>query len=401
MNLKVLKILIKLLNTANSCRCVNEKFSKSISRRTTLKSLGALATTSGVASVPVRSLTSETIDYPKLISGDTVVEYISVPKDWDQQRRHAKDVLEQVRPEFQRIVGVLGTELTGTSETFGGHPGLEISVVIDPETDALTQLPDEIQGINVSTKEKQGVFTTCSSETRDDNCTNNEKNDYVEGGQNVGWTQQTNGTSCCRVTYNGAEHLLTCGHAFWENCDDATSNDLTNRVAEAGTDGEKIGETAKVDVQGDWSIIDTSHGGNYYDVIDDNNNYPKVVGYVTKDTLDYWASSTDYCAEQMGRSTGHTTGQVENVNANYTFSDCTDMRGEGVRTKANTAEGDSGGPTYMIRNGDAFLICVTCYGYDPYSQVCDFYTLGDIGGGIGAYWLANNADLTFGDNLSI
>ena len=148
-------------------------------------------------------------------------------------------------------------------------------------------------------------------------------------------------------------------------------------------------------------MIDKSRGGEYPSTIDDNVDYPTVVGYVTKATLDYWASDTDFCMNQMGRSTGSTTGQIQNVNADYSNFSCTDMYGEGVRTKANTAEGDSGAPTYVVRNGGAYLICVTAYGYDPYGFVCGDRTLGDIGGGIGAYYLANNEGIEFGDNISI
>ena len=187
--------------------------SRTTGRRTVLRGMTAGIGTAAFGTQTTRSQNPPTVEYPKLVSGDTVVEYISVPEDWDHQRRRASRTLSSVRDRFERIEGVRATELTRTDETFGGHPGLEISVIVDPESNARRQLPEEPNGIPVSATAGETVFAaSCSSETTEDNCTNNEKTNRVEGGQNLGWTEQANGTSCCRMTYNGERtttHLWT------------------------------------------------------------------------------------------------------------------------------------------------------------------------------------------------
>lgn len=371
-----------------------------LDRRTILESVGSTIGLSGIAGIVKGRKQNDTITYPKFVSGAEVIDYIEVPKDWDQHRLHVKEVLNENREQLESPKGVISTEMVEGEEKYGGKTGFAIQVVVNDRYEEGSH-PEQQDGVKIKIEHSEnGYFTGGACEDQDtssDNCTNNEDTDRVDGGQNLGWAElDAKGSSGCRCSYNGSEALLTGGHLFWKNCDDATSNDLTGRNAEAVS--ELVGETTKVDVKGDWAVVDNSFGGEYTYYIDDNDAFPYVDGYITEDTLDAWVS-TDDCLVKMGRTTGLTHGAVKATNVSYTNPDCTDMRGEGVKTNASFAEGDSGCPTYRNSNGDAYIASITCYRYDvQYLDTACFNKKGDKSAGITADWIVNNSGVSIGSN---
>lgn len=370
-----------------------------ISRRRALKGSGATILGSFSLLSEGGGRSPSTVKLPMLVSGDKVVKYLEVPADWNQHRRHATDVLRRVRDRLERVPGVVGTELGQSSQTFGGHGGLKIYALVTDEYGPKSELPSEVEGIEVAVERAPDVYPGCSGPGSSDNCTNSEDDKIIQGGEIVGWANGSYGTSTIKVNYDGSEHLLHCGHVFWSDCTDAESGGLTDRTAQAN--GTKIGETVAVDVKGDWSTIDTSHGGDYRYKIDDNDTFPTIAGYVTKSTLDHWASiSSDPCVRQMGTTTGKTYGKTYRTNADFTNWDCTNMRNEGVRTKCNFGDGDSGGPTWHLHNGDAYMISCTGYFYNADGYACDLLK-GRQSAGIGAYWLKSNTPMDFAGNATV
>lgn len=371
-----------------------------LSRRSVLKT-GGTAVFSSIALMRGASA-RETVEVPKLISDGEVVAWLEVPRAWKEHRQHARDVLQDKRVELEDTTGVRGTELGRSSKKYGGEHGLQIFALVDDAYwESEEDLPSEIEGIPVGEESAPEVRAGgCSGPGTADNCVNHEKDKTVYPGEDVGWVGHGDGTACTRVEYNGSEHLLHCGHVFWRDCDDANSGGLTGREAEA--EGKKLGETVKVDVPGDWSVIDTSLGGDYFYDIDDNDTDPKIVGYVTGVTLDNWASTdTDPCMRQMGCTTGKTYGKVYRTDADYTVSGCTDMRDEGVRTKCDFGQGDSGGPTWHLQDGEAYLVSVTGYYYNPDGLVCGGLEKGRQSAGLGAFWLANNEPISFNEDKTV
>ncbi|WP_396612069.1 hypothetical protein ACH9L7_01945 [Haloferax sp. S1W] len=378
-----------------------------LTRRKALSTLGAAVTMSGLGTTVQAS--ESKVDHPMLVSGDNVVKWLSVPADWEQHRKHAIEALGTARDRLGTTPKVVGTELEQSRDRYGGHNGFQISVILDKDDKSVQRervrnnLPEEVDDIPISSRDSAESFAgSCDDQdTVDDNCTNNESTDTVQGGQNVGWVEQGNGTSCCGVKYNGEQCLLTAAHNFYNpgNCSSSDENDLIGRVADAAE--EEIGEVIEADIKGDWALIDDSRGGDYPNEIDDNDEFPSVKGHVTKPTLDHWASdsSNSPCVYNMGRQTGLTSGKIMNTNANWTAI-CSNMRNHGVRSRANFADGDSGSPTYHLEDGDAYIISVTGYGYDPYGFACG-QKKSDKSGGIGAYWLAENKDVKFGENSTV
>jgi len=388
-------------------------------RRSILKAGGATALGGSSMVSVVRGLSSSTVKIPRYISGDEVTEHLEVPKDWNQQRLHASKVLNENRDRFEEIPGVRGTELGGLprensekyttlstpTETDTSTPSTGEYGEYDPlriyaltgERYEVGALPSEKDGITITTEPAPGGGPGCSGPGSSDNCTNHESGDVIQGGEDVGRTGFGDGTACCKVVFNGNESLLHCGHVFWTDCDDANSGGLENRDAEA--EGERIGEVEEIDVNGDFSIIDNDFGGDYKWVIDDNNSFPAVNGIVSQSTIHAYAGgdSPNPCVNQMGCTTGRTVGHVYRAESSYTpNTPCTNLRNEGVRTRCNFGQGDSGGPTYEVTNNGAKLISVTSY-YTSFSEtVCGGNERGPQSTGISAYWIRNNRPVYFG-----
>lgn len=186
---------------------------------------------------------------------------------------------------------------------------------------------------------------------------------------------------------------------FWNDCDEATSNNLTGRVANAW--GEPIGTVEAINVRGDYSIIDGEYGGNYTASLDDNRTSPALVGYATKVACEYWntlprRSRPDLYS--MGATTGVTTGTITRTGGSYTWPGCTNMENAGIHTDCRAGQGDSGGPTFLIYEEDAYLINITSYYYLGTHVACNGALIGVNSAGIAAWWLANNTAISFNSN---
>lgn len=369
-------------------------------RRKFLK-YGSAGLVAGVTSLTTVAASNPTkVDIPKLISGGEVVEYLSVPEDWSEHRNYVSKKIETARAEFHNIPGVKGVELGQSSQEFGGDNGLQIFVLIDEDySPGEVQIGSTWRSIPISKEVEPKGGPGCDDDGSADNCNaGGAGNDIVNGGEQVGWDNGGYGSATCKVEYNSSEHLLHCGHVFWDDCNDANSGGLDNRLAKSK--GEKIGKTVKVDVAGDWSVIDRSEGGDYYYSIDDFEHNPTIVGYVAEEAIDRWASqSTDPCVNQAGITTGLTRERVYRSNTDYSGVSCTNFHNEGVRTKCNFAQGDSGGPTYYRDGSDAYLISVTAsYLNYRFDKICNGSNLGYQSAGTSAYWLINNEPISLNND---
>jgi hypothetical protein len=337
------------------------------------------------------------VDYPKLISGDHVVEWLSVPKDWDQHRINVIQVYNRIRKWLQSLPGVVGSGLVRSDRTYGGQNGFQIKIILSADADQSgVDIPGTIDGIQTMTERSPERWGLADCSINTDNCTNRDHSDRVGGGDVVGWVDGGYGTATCRVAVDDTLRLLHCGHVFWHDCTDATTADIPGRVAAAWH--ERIGTVESINVQGDYSIINGQYGGDYVAVIDDNRTFPTMVGYVTEVACAYWNTLPRRdrpCLYNMGSSTGLTTGTITGTGISYTHPRCTTMMNEGILTDCTAGEGDSGGPTFLLHNGDAYLVNITSYYYIGAGKVCNKAHVGIESGGIAAWWIATNTNITF------
>jgi len=383
-----------------------------ITRRAALKGVsGALFATT--ISTGVVSGSSDTTELPGLISGGEVVEWITVPTAWYEQKEHAKRVLNEKRSELERKTGVIGAQLGQSPNTYDGKNGLQIEVLTNDSTQLdKSAIPSQVDGVEVAIEEQGSPqLGGCDAKYGTDNCVNINDDTYVKGGQNmVDWGAEK-GSACIRIDdKNGNERMLTVAHLFWGNCDDANSQISTGETA-ATYDGDSnwtaVGEVDIYDINADYAFIKKDgRNATYSNKIDDEDFIPRVVGYVSYDLLDSWASESDPpCIRNAGPTTGKTGGRVKKVNANYAEPDCVDYDGNGVRTSCDIAEGDSGSPTYYMYYGNAYLISATS-SYDPlvgpFYIDCPEYSDRSYGGGrsmgAAAYWIEAEQNVqNFGD----
>lgn len=377
-------------STSNSDRLENKT-----TRRHTLKSMGISASALSLGQNLLNlGKPTQMVELPKLKDGDEVVKWFKVPKKWNEQRKHASTVLGKTRTSLEAQPGVVGTQLVKSDQSYSGVNGLQIEVLIDGGKMPKPDIPPKVEGVHIKQSKAPDIHEAGCSDPSGD-CVNYDTSKGVAGGEQLCWKQNGSvewcGTATCMVT-DSADNLfmLHCGHVFWEDCADAQNNGILYRKA-ARRDGTEIGKVVDYQVDGDWSIIDTSQGGNFFGYIDDNDDLPNVRGYVTKNTLDYWASiDNEPCLSKMGTTTGETRGRLYTTESSFTVEDCTDMEGHGVYTYADMGQGDSGGPTWHWYNGDAYMVCNTGYylyehqQYDPCGNKA-----GQDSGGIAAYRIAD------------
>lgn len=337
------------------------------------------------------------VDYPKLISGDHVVEWLSVPKDWDRHRIDVIQVYDRVRKWLHSLPGVVGTGIVRSDRTYGGQNGFQIKITLAADAgQSMGEIPGEIDGIQTTAERSPDRWSLADCSINTGNCTNREQNDTVSGGDVVGWVDGGYGTATCRITVNGTQRLLHCGHVFWHNCADATSADISGRVAVA--EDERLGTVESIDVQADYSIIDGQYGGEYAAVIDDNSTFPPLIGHVTEVACAYWSTLPRRdrpCLYNMGGTTGLTTGTITGTDISYTRPHCTTMKQAGIVTDCTAGEGDSGGPTFLLHKDDAYLVNITSYYYVGTETVCNGARVGIESAGLAAWWLATNTNITF------
>lgn len=354
--------------------------------------LGSLTTLSGCNS----SSSHKTVRYPKIVSGDRVVQWMTIPRDWDRHRSYVRKVYNRVRGWLHGLQGVVGTTLVRSDRTYGGHNGLRIKIIVaSGASQSGSNVPGEIDGVLTTTEPAPDWWGPANCSVKTENCTNRSEGDTISGGERVGWRNGGYGTATCRVTVNGKQRLLHCGHVFWEDCADATRG-VTGRVAVSGN--ERIGTVESVSISGDYSVINRKYGGDYATTIDDNHTYPELVGHATEVACEYWSTlprRSQPCLYKMGSTTGVTTGTIIGTGMSFTVPSCTNMKHEGIHTDCNAGQGDSGGPTFLLHNGKAYLVNMISYYYIGTRTACNGMRVGVNSAGIPAWWIAKNTDITF------
>lgn len=372
----------------NPDKCEGE----SIKRRDALKALGSSTIALATLSTTIAGASQKTKEVPELLSAGEVVKYMEVPVDWHQHVKHAREAKKKLTEQIGDLPNVFSTALVGQKEEFGGKRGLQIRVQVKDRLRA-TNIPDRVDDIPVLTEPAPQSHGPAG-------CYNNEQESHAAGGELVGWANGGYGTCTGAVWSSSTEkQLLHCAHVFWDDCNDAKYGDIVGRkVARMGTE---IGEVVEYDRKGDYVLIDNQGYNSTFERHIEESDYsrPDLIGWVSRSKIDSMASSsTGDDVNKVGATHGLNSGEIVASSKSFTF-DCFNFHDEGVEATTDFANGDSGGPVYIMRNGDAYITHVASYRYYDRGTVTTCSgSSASVGNAVGqaAYYIDNNENVTFG-----
>lgn len=163
------------------------------SRRRMLQTTG-IAATAGIPVVSSASAT-ETVDIPILESPDGVEKWETVPRAWDEHRKHTRRVRQRVTDAYLNRPGVKEVSVVGGDDSIGWKRRLKIRVEIDSEANSLS-IPDTADGIGVETAKHRN---------RDEiGCYNDTHYTPIPGG--VVGTVNGSGTIACVVSHDSTNN---------------------------------------------------------------------------------------------------------------------------------------------------------------------------------------------------
>ena len=328
-------------------------------RRGALKSIGlGIAGVSGISQL---GLTDDYVEITTEIGRDENATE-SVPKEWYEYEERVDEALHVAREKYKSMDDIQGVSIVPSDQTRGGKRvnKLEISVASASLNTQAISLPDEVNQIPTTTAEATNLIPALGG------CYNDGDYYGLKGGQTVS-TDYLNGgygTSCCRVTKNGAEYILTANHLFGD-CDGSGNwgENLYNQ--------ERVGEVFQYNDTMDWVLVDRSGGQPYRDYIDSSARGDlQVASHFTRSGLKNLMSSNTTVYKQ-GCSSGRKTGQIRKINGDW-GNGCIQLGGDGVTVSNNIISGDSGGPIYAdssLSYGDVSIISLTVARPDSMSRL--------------------------------
>ncbi len=339
------------------------------SRRSFLRGAGgaALAATAGCLT---RVGPWRQVRVPTLLAGDEVVHSRQVPKTWVEH----VEVVETARRKLGEIAwefdGVTTLKVTRSDVRYGGRPGLGLAVELSrPEGEI--HLPDEIDGVPV--RLESGRERGLSA------CYNDRDFDPIPGGVVVEPTEgDAFGTACCRVSDEGDDRLLTAAH-LWRSCRGGV-----DVGAPAYQSGRRIGRIARYDTAMDVALIEPLDGVDFDGTIKLERPTHRAVEGVVSD----WGLAVLVTGEQevenVGASSGYTSGVLTAKDVDEGWNRCVDFAGRGVEAEYRNVVGDSGGPVFHSRDGDAYLVALQQMWVERVGTDCSSQIAGDRGRGTAA-----------------
>jgi len=300
-----------------------------ISRR---KAIKATATVSSLPflSQPVLGETtqSETVDIPVVKHRGKVVHSKEFPKEWKEEIDNVRGTYDEVKKTWADIKGVKEVNRVRSDEEVNGRNLTQLNVeIVEEEYEG--GIPDEVNGVPVQISEWNEPKLGGA-------CENNQDYSDIPGGVVNGTGSGSWGTACCRIWDGDKYTLMTAYHIFSDSCGDSVMNEVIHQH------GQEVGPIDTQLADGDFVLAkdNSSSVSLSQDVMTQNGRVP-MKGAVT----DLDALMSDYEGVQStGCSTGYTSGYVDAYP--ITGSGCYDFNDEGVRTTCESAQGDSGGPTY-------------------------------------------------------
>lgn len=312
-----------------------------------------------------------------------------VPKSTLKYRKKVRSAKKKIE-DIVHNNGIRIVSITkNVDKTISGYPVTQLKVYIASEGDS-NDVPETVDGIPVAI-ERSPELTPYG----DEHCKNIQDYDLVPGGVQVeGGVEDSTGnedaygTSAYKVIDldNNKNYLLTASHVVEHKEDDTTCDaGVGTRVDQHD---QKIGYVDQASQTGDWAVIELSSDtdvSGFDDAIEytkpDPDDRREFYGWYTKTGIEDLVASTEKTVYQQGIVSGHSNGFLEDFEVsayiscpNYSGPWSTD--GEGIKTGAYGAEGDSGGPYFTERTSDDRLELVGYLTMGPKDS--DYVTSGEV-----------------------
>lgn len=302
---------------------------------------------------------TEYVEIVTHVQGDQPKFTKEVPKSWYDHHKTAKQAKETIRKRYAGRDGFERFSVTSFDHYFGGMRGFAVKVGIT-SSDLADQLPSEIDGVPVVTEEyKEPVLTACYNDIDKDDLPGGV---IFDGGGTSG-TQfyiDTDGDG----SYE--QYLMTAAHVTGDECYNQVGTDVTQKGDTWGTIIQQSSNTDTVVCEANSGYSVTN------EILEQDGTTRFVTGSVSEDGLGVLVSSTTDTVTKTGDSLGTNSNLVLDENVSTGISSCVDYNDEGVRVDNNGAPGDSGGPIYDIRDGDAYILSITSGGlYETGDTDCD------------------------------
>lgn len=340
----------------------------SINRRTALKTFGGVAAGVGGFSYLGVARGGDFVEIPTVTRHGEVVETKRVPRKWYEHTKRAHRVLDNRRQALGRKRGVVTLGLSRSKEKFGGKNGSQISVGIDPESGAKENIPNDVDGIPVTTREVENI------EPENSPCHGPGNPDPMPGGVYNQYVAAPAGTSCVKVADandSSNTYMLSAAHNFRDDGNDCSEDIIGNIIYQ---ESGQIGRVVDYSAEMDYAVYDKSES----DITFKPEIYSDLIvnGQYTKWGVDDLKSDGDH-VNKHGMVTGETEAVVSETGVS-TNGLCWSLGGEGVKFSDTSdsnpgvsTNGDSGSPWYNLSGGYALMIGMHSAGTDEISNFSD------------------------------
>ncbi|MEZ3142572.1 hypothetical protein [Halobaculum sp. MBLA0143] len=322
-------------------------------RRSALKSLGIGVL--GVGTVPVASADKK-VTVVTGRSGSEPVARETVPRRWYEHAKAARRVKSNLSRRYAANDAVVDVAIGRGDSKIGRLWKNTVEVDVQRGAASSLSLPDSAEGVAVNTN----AVDRTDNEIELQFCNNMGDYDGIVGGvetraiQDGDNTLDSTATMCCPVTKGSTQYALVANHMFLPDksqCDGNWDKRLYQDDA-----NDYIGQVERYNEELDYALVKP------YDptmtiqnrVVGESWADGSIVGHATLDGLQIYMSG-ETPVRKMGVSTGRNSGRIKRLNADFT-SGCPSINGEGIRTGAEGAKGDSGGPHYVTTEMDGVLI---------------------------------------------
>lgn len=325
------------------------------SRRTVLRTVGGSSAFIGIGLVGSASASDGQEKIVTHKRGDTPVKTKDVPKEWKSHVDTASKAKSELAQNYGNRNDVKTFSLRRADERYGGKHGFTIHVRVT-SNQAKDELPDSARGVPTS-------FSEYIPPKPDGSCYNTGDWDSCPGGV----TFNGGGTSGSQFYHdydgdgNREAHILTAAHLFGDECSDQVGDTATQTNDDWGTVKAHSGPLDAV-------LCHPNSGFGVDNRIIQQTGDIDVVGHVTKSGLQDMCTNNEYIGK-MGKATGNHSGTLEECE--YKASTCDDLKGEGVKYSIEAAPGDSGGPVYDTRDGDAYMVAIHEGSWNEFDTDCD------------------------------
>jgi hypothetical protein len=322
-------------------------------RRSALKSFGISVL--GVGAVPVVSA-SKMVTVVTGRSGSEPVATRRVPRRWHEHAKAARRVKANLSQRYAANDAVVDVAIGRGSSKIGDLWTNTVEVDVRRGVASSLSLPDSVEGVAVNAN----AVDRADNEIDLHFCTNMGDYDGVVGGVECRAIQDrdddldSTATICCPVKKGSTQYALVSNHMFLQDNSQCEGNWDKRLYQDDAND--YIGEVERYNQELDYALVKP------YDpnmtmqnrIVGESWGNGSIVGHATKDALQIYMSG-DTPVYKMGVSTGRQSGTIDRIDASYT-NYCPTINGDGIKTTATSATGDSGGPHYVTTKLDGVLI---------------------------------------------